>query len=204
MIRVSGEWTLTFTRNFTMFPFEDLTGSGTTTSFAYWILVEKQTLAEGELDLAELQSFMAYHYDSEEQAYEPDSILDDERFKKLQPIAPVTLAERWTPFSMCCEALGDPVLKMRGEGNHSAAMGVWDSTYLGGFEPQDRSEHARHFVFLLRLACSLAEEIKGRIVIFGSPGWSYSHWKNEAFMMNPDTAILMHKAGYFYTDRIAQ
>lgn len=187
-----------------MFPFEELAGSAGPSSFAYWILVERQPLSDSELVLDELASFMSYHYDSEEQAYEPDSILDDERFEKLQPIAPVSLAEGWAPFPLCREILGEPVACARGEGSRAPAMGVWDGRYLGACEPDDRTEHARHFVFLLRLACSLAVESAGRLIVVGAPGWSYSSWKDQYFMMNPDTAILMHRAGYLYTDRIAQ
>jgi hypothetical protein len=50
----------------------------------------------------------------------------------------------------------------------------------------------------------VALQEKGRILIVGSPGWWYAHWKNEVYMMNPDTALLMHEAGYLYSDRIAQ
>ena len=187
-----------------MFTYQELSGKVDSGTFTYWVLVEKEPLSNSEAELDGLKSLMGYHYGSEEQAYEPESLLDDERFEKLQPIAPVTLAEAWAPFELSREILGEPIVSKRGEGSNSAAMAIWNPQFLGGCEPDERSEHPRHFVFLLRLACSLAEELNGRVLIVGSPGWSYSHWKNDSYMMNPETALLMNKAGYLYTDRIAQ
>lgn len=188
-----------------MYEFQELCSNRLTDTFAYWLLAERRTLPESRLSLETLYRWMACHYDIEEQAVEPAALLSDKKLlKHLQPISPITLAERWTPFTLACNILGDPIVHERGNKSLSPAMAVWNPRWLGACEPEDRSEHPRHFVFLLRLACWLAEECGGRVILVGSPGWSYSSWKDEFYMMNPATALILHKAGYLYTDRIAQ
>ncbi|MCB1087018.1 MAG: hypothetical protein KDM63_08230 [Verrucomicrobiae bacterium] len=188
-----------------MYEFNELSGSDVVTTFAYWLLAERKRLPDAEFSLDNLQGWMSYHYDVEEQAYTQNMLKTNKRLlKHLQPVSPVTLAERWTPFSLCKQILGDPLHHERGEGSYSPAMAVWNPKFLGACEPEDRSEHPRHFTFLLRLACSMAEDFGGRVFLVGSPGWSYSSWKNDFYMMNPEAALLMHRAGYHYTDRIAQ
>ena len=81
---------------------------------------------------------------------------------------------------------------------------IWKPQYLGAWAPKELDRDARHFAFLLRLTCSAAIAEKGKVLLIGSPGWSYSSWRDQFFMMNPGTALLMHKAGYLYTDRIPQ
>ena len=189
-----------------MFTFEELCGSDYDTTFAYWVLVERKPLPKNSASLDSLNSWMSYHYEVEEQAYKSRMLRTNKDLlpKFIRLIAPVTLAERWTPFAEASAALGKPLRAERGQGTHAPALGIWKPQFLGGCRAGDPSEHVRHFVFLLRLACSVALQEKGRIIIIGSPGWSYSSWRNRFFMMNPDTAVLMHEAGYLYTDRIAQ
>ncbi len=187
-----------------MYSFEELSYQKTTKSFAYWLLVEKREQNKEEYDLSALSSFMSYHYGQEEQVYD-EGILEDSFFESFHPVAPVTLTERWSSFALCNELLGNPITKAREtDGQYCSAFGVWNSGYLGEMDPMNLSEHPRHCVFLLRLACALAEEHSKRILLVGTPGWSYSHWRNKEFMMNPDTSLLLHQAGYLYTDRIAQ
>ena len=59
-------------------------------------------------------------------------------------------------------------------------------------------------LLLAGLACSLALNQNGRVLIVGSPGWSYQHWREKRRMMNPGISVLMHECGYLYTDRISQ
>jgi hypothetical protein len=190
-----------------MFTFEELSSSKSITTFAYWILVERRPLPERFATLDYLRSWMRFHFDVEEQVCIAERLLSTDKNllpKFIRLIAPVTLAERWTPFSLATEILGEPARAERGVGFTSPALAIWNPIFLGACKPADRSEHARHFTFLLRLACSAAVEERGRVIIVGSPGWSYSSWKDKSFMMNPDTALLMHRAGYLYTDRICQ
>ena len=189
-----------------MFDFAELTNGDDISTFAYWVIVERKTLPKDAGTLSALKNWMSYHYGIEEQAYTPKMLRTNKELlpKYVRLIAPVTLAERWTPFSQAIEILGQPIRAERDGGSYSSAMCTFKPKFLGPCQPKDRSEHARHFVFLLRLACSVALQEKGRVTIVGSPGWSYQGWKDDFYMMNPDTALLMHEAGYLYTDRIAQ
>jgi hypothetical protein len=189
-----------------MFSFAELSTSDVVSTFAYWVIVEKKPLPKNSGTLDSLKSWMSYHYDLEEQSYTPKMLRTNKELipKFVRLIAPVTLAERWTPFSQAIEILGQPLRAERGEGSNSSAICTFEPQFLGRCQPEDRSEHVRHFVFLLRLACSVALQEKGRVTIIGSPGWSYRTWKDDFSMINPDTALLMHEAGYLYTDRIAQ
>ena len=189
-----------------MFTFDELAEDDQIDTFAYWVLVEQMPIPSEFADLNVLKRWMSYHYDAEEQAYTAQMLRtnDDLVPHYIRFVAPVTLAERWTPFQMAINLLGSPIRAERGEGMWSAAICTFQPKFLGGSEPKDRSEHARHFVFLLRMACSVALRENSRILIIGSPGWSYRYWKDQFYMMNPDTAVLMHEAGYLYTDRIAQ
>lgn len=189
-----------------MFSFSELSTSDVDTTFAYWVFVERKQLPKDAGKLDALMSWMSYHYDVEEQAYTPKMLRTNKELlpKYVRLIAPVTLAERWTPFAQAIEILGQPIRAERGEGSDSSAICTFAPQVLGLSQPEDRSEHVRHFVFLLRLACSVARQEKGCVTIIGSPGWSYRGWKDNFYMMNSNTALLMHEAGYLYTDRIAQ
>jgi hypothetical protein len=191
-----------------MFTFEELTdGDKIIKSFAYWLLVERRPLPAKLGSLAYLKNWMSFHYEVEGQVYKLAMLRTDKDLlpKYIRLISPVTLAEKWTPFSLGAELLGEPERKERQEkGSYAAALAVWKPEFLAGAQPGCSTEHARHFAYLLGLACSAAIEAKGRVILIGSPGWSYSGWKDSHFMMNPSTALLMHEAGYLYTDRIAQ
>lgn len=189
-----------------MFTFAELSTRDDVATFAYWVIVEKRALPKEAATLESLKRWMSYHYDVEEQAYTSKMLRTNKELlpKYVRLIAPITLAERWAPFSKAVEILGRPIRAERSEGFHAAAICTFEPKFLGSCLPEDRSEHVRHFVFLLRIACSVALQEKGRVTIIGSPGWSYSSWKDQVYMMNPDTALSMHEAGYLYTDRIAQ
>ena len=189
-----------------MFEFRELTsGDGDVDTFAYWVLVLKKLLPRKCASVDYVKSLMSRHYDIEEQAYTPRMLRTDKKlfYSYLQPIAPVTLALKWSPFALARSALGTPIRREKGSGTRSPALAIWKPKYLGAWEPKDLAEDHRHFVFLLRIACSAAIAAKGRILLVGSPGWSYSNWREER-MMNPGTVLLMHEAGYVYTDRMPQ
>jgi hypothetical protein len=117
------------------------------------------------------------------------------------------LAERWTPFALAKSILGNPVASAIGEpmmDGSMPAMAVWEAECNDYFKPECQSEHPRHFVFLLGIAHWCAREEGGRIVLIGRPGWSYDGWRSEWGMMHPMAALAMHRAGYIYTDRVAQ
>jgi len=180
--------------------------AGATTTFAYWLLVEKKKLKDAKIDLDALSSWFSYHYDVEEQATSKKRVLSTSEYSKhFRPVSPITLAQEWTPYSLAIDALDAPLINKREETNfHPFTLAVFQSKFLGAWDPKIENEHEDHFAFLLRLAASLAEMNTGRIFLIGSPGWSYDSWKNKFKYMNPDTAICMNQAGYIYTDRIAK
>ena len=93
-----------------MYDFDELCGSDVTTTFAYWLLAERKTLPESEFTLENIKGWMSYHYDIEEQAYTSKMLQTNKRLlKHLQPVSPVTLTERWSPFSLACDILGNPI-----------------------------------------------------------------------------------------------
>jgi len=189
-----------------MFKFEELTSrDGVFDTFVYWILVLQKPLPKSCASVQALKELMSYHYDIEEQAYTLEMLRTDKRllFSYLRPIAPVTVAWKWTPFDLAKSILGSPLRREKGRGSQPPALAMWKPKYLGAWGPKKLSEDARHFAFLLRIACSAAIAAKGKVLLVGAAGWSYSSCREE-LMMNPDTALLMHEAGYVYTDRIPQ
>jgi hypothetical protein len=189
-----------------LYPFEELCSSPIATTFAYWVVVERKPLPVEAASLDSLYHWMSYHYDVEEQASEMESFVTSEKYTpdNIRIIAPVTLGERWSPFTLATQLLGMPLRKERGSGSHSRAFGIWSPKAVDRSLYAPTGEHERHFVFLLALACSVALKQNGRIIIVGSPGWSYKQWRDEFRMMNPEVGLLMHASGYLYTDRIAQ
>lgn len=191
-----------------LYPFDELCTSPDVTTFAYWVLVEREPLPEEAATLDALYYWMSHHYDVEEQASTEDSFITNDRCmpRYIRLIAPVTLAERWSPYTLANTLLGRPFRAERGNnGSHSRALGIWEPKVVdhpSAHAPKDL--HERHFMFLLGLACSVAKKQSGRVIVVGSPGWSYQHWRDETRMMHPNVAVLMHEHGYLYTDRIPQ
>lgn len=175
-------------------------------SFAYWLCRLRKEPKGFEMLADNLQRVMSFHYDVEEQAYTPEMLNSSPKLipKYLAPIAPVTLAAGWSPFPMARAILGRP--EQRGiapKGSfHRGAFAVWKPRYLGMDDLPKMTAHEKHFVFLLRLAASAALAAKCRILLVGSPGWSYEHAVKN--YMNPETSVLMHEAGYLFTERVAR
>jgi len=188
-----------------MYTFEELSGNKATTSFAYWLLVERRTSPLELLAPEVIGPVMSYHFDIEHAAENSRILRHSPQLRYLQPVAPVTLAYKWAPFKLAEDILGTAVhISREPDIYYPTAVAVWRPRYLGEYIPADRSEHPCHFTFLLRLACSLALENKGRVVLVGKPGWSYTSWRDRVVMMNPDTSLVLHSAGYLYTDRVSQ
>lgn len=148
---------------------------------------------------------MSYHFDVEEQAYTPKMLNSrpDLIPKYLTPIAPVTLAQRWSPFPLAASILGEPEHHDATEPCYGqAAFAVWTPRYLGADRIPTATIDEAHFVFLFRLAASAALASKSKILLVGSPGWSYESAAEQ--YMNPDTAVMMHNAGYLFTERVSR
>jgi hypothetical protein len=164
-------------------------------TFAYWLLVLHDASSLYAQDADEAQSVMAYQYDVEEQGNldgeGPEGSLVPTIFA---PIAPVTLALLWSPFSAAIEALGQPL--------HFDAKG---GDTLAVFTPQVLPESfgltsdERHFSFLLHHACARALNEKALVLLVGSPGWAYD---SEDFLeKEPEVRKQMEDAGFVYTLR---
>jgi hypothetical protein len=168
-------------------------------SFAYWLCRLHREPKPSEFTAERLKRAMSHHFDVEEQAYEPKQLNSPPDLipKVLTPIAPVTLALRWSPFPMTHSVLGEPVVHAR---DREAVFAVWNPRYLGADSLQATSADESHFVFLLKLAASAAIAGKSKILLVGSPGWSYS--PAVGHFMNPGTALMMHDAGYLFTERV--
>src|SRR5688572_23809257 len=82
-----------------------------TSTFAYWLGVLSNPSAHVALDADEACAVMSYQYGSEEQAIDEDGLrgYPDIIPAVLHPVAPVTLALRWSPFPSAIDALGAPV-----------------------------------------------------------------------------------------------
>jgi hypothetical protein len=180
-------------------------GDGLPNSFAYWLCRLRKKPKPQDFNASTLENRMSYHYEVEEQAYMPKMLNSSPDLipKYLAPIAPVTLAYRWSPFPMAFSLLGKPEYhEVSDPGRSRTAFAVWKPKYLGADEIQAKTIDEAHFLFLLRLAASACLAAKCRVILVGKPGWSYEHAVTR--LMNPDTAIMMHNAGYLFTDRVSR
>jgi hypothetical protein len=190
--------------NSSLYDFEALktasfgTGATWLTTFAYWLGVlsdpESNTARNGD----HVGSIMSCQYDVEEQAFKLDDLRGNDKFipSIFQPVAPVTLALRWSPFPTAFAALGEPIHVHQGKVAKTVAL----------FRPVERPSFAaakcddeRHFQFLLDHASERAMRTKRWVMLAGAPGWSY---ESEDFIAdNPDIQKLMADFGFVYFAR---
>jgi hypothetical protein len=167
-------------------------------TFAYWLLVLYDASSLYARDAYEAQGAMSYQYDVEEQGNlegnSPEGRLIPDIF---MPIAPVTLALRWSPFPTAIKALGQPL-----------HIDIKQSDTLAVFMPQVVPEtlgltlDEQHFSFLLHHACVRALKENALILLVGTPGWSYDSETSEDFLMEePEIRKLMEDIGFVCTLR---
>lgn len=175
------------------------------TSLAYWIGTLHKPLPRSFSTAPALASAMSLHFDIEEQCCDEEHLRTspDLLFKVFRPIAPITLAERWSPMPMLVRLFENPVqhgaeLSKKGM---RPAFAVFNPVYLGDSEFNPSDAHERHAYYLARLAASRAQEEKARVLVVAQPGWSYSEAR-EAGYMNPQSALFMHRVGYLFTERL--
>lgn len=188
-----------------MYSFEELKPDKWSKSLAYWIGTLHKPLPEAFTTADALASAMSLHFDIEEQCCDEEHLRTepDLLFDIFRPIAPITLAERWSPIPMLVTLFENPIQHGTDLTRDETlpAFAVFNPTYLGDSEFVPGNVHERHAYYLARLAASRAEEEKARILIVAKPGWSYSHAKEEGFM-NPQCALFMHRVGYMFTERV--
>jgi hypothetical protein len=189
-----------------MYAFKELKpGSNWCTSVAYWIGTLHRPLPKSHSTSASLAAAMSMHFDIEEQCCDEEHLRTTPEllFEVFRPVAPVTLSERWTPFRMFLTLFENPI--RHGVDTEKqfrrSAFAIFNPVYLGDSEFRPKNRHEEHALFLARLAASRAEEEKAKILVVAQPGWSYSH-AFEAGLMNPQSALFMHRVGYIYTERL--
>lgn len=174
-------------------------GSGATwlTTFAYWLGVLSDPTNKFARDADEACAAMSYQYDVEEQATELDSLRGYREIipSIFQPVAPVTLALRWSPFPAAFAALGQPVYADRAD--FANTLAVFRPVEAPAFPATTPDEH--HFHFLLTHTCERAIRAKRWVLLAGSPGWSYT--SDNFIADNPDLQQLMADFGFVFYAR---
>ena len=143
-----------------------------TSTFAYWLGVLSDPSAQVALDADEACAVMSYQFGSEEQAVDEAGLRGYPNIIPaiLHPVAPVTLALRWSPFPTAIAALGVPVHLHRAEyGKVLAVFRPVESPSLSA-ETTDQL----HFLSLLQHCSARASRSKRWVFLTGSPGWSYT------------------------------
>jgi hypothetical protein len=146
-------------------------------------------------DADEAQNIMAYQYDTEEQGNleceGPEGSLVTETFA---PVAPVTLALRWSPFPAAITALGRPLHIDAKRGDTLAVFAPQALPKVLGSTPDER-----HFNFLLYHTCTRAFNENALVMLVGSPGWDYD--SEDSLKNEPEIWKQMKEAGFVYTLR---
>ena len=172
-------------------------GGSWVSTFAYWLGVLFDPSAKFAREAKYACEAMSCQFDIEEQATELDSL---RAYPKIipsifHPVAPVTLALRWSPFPAALTALGPPIYTNRGD--FATALAVFRPVEAPTFPATTPDE--LHFQFLLRHACERAIRCKRWVLLAGSPGWSYN---SEDFITgNPDLQQLMADFGFVFFAR---
>jgi hypothetical protein len=173
--------------------------AGYRTSVAYWFGFLKQDLPSDLLEAKRLKSCMTLHFDREEQAWDENHIKSGlhDIFDYFQPIAPVSLAELWSPFPMAIQLLGKPIHSGTSEDSWPAY-----AVFAVPEEPARRSSpssvHAKHFARLTNLCITAAKERhSSQILLVAMHGWSY----RDARRMTTHVRNIMGFAGYRFAER---
>ena len=172
-------------------------GGSWVSTFAYWLGVLSDPSAKFAREADEACAAMSYQYDVEEQATELDSLRGYREIipSIFHPVAPVSLALRWSPFPAAFAALGPPVHTDRGD--FGKALAVFRPVETPTFPATTPDE--LHFQLLLRHACERAIRSKRWVLLAGSPGWSYT---SEDFIAEqPDLQQLMADFGFVFYAR---
>lgn len=168
-------------------------------TLAYWLGLLFKSDSTFSKNAKEACGAMSYHYDVEEQVLDIAELRSSPEIipSVFLPIAPVSLALKWSPFPAACEALGTPVYHDMSEGH---ALAHFFPLHRPTFVAKTPDE--RHFQFLLNRTCERAEANAAKVFLCGSPGWSY---KDEclADFIKEDTELktLMEKFGYVFCGR---
>jgi hypothetical protein len=168
-------------------------------SVAYWLGILKKDLPAAFHTPKALAAAMSFHFDIEEQAWDVEHIRStpDLLFEIFAPIAPVSLAEAWSPFPFAVSALGSPLEAAIDEGSgwHRPAFAIFRNPE-GLVLPCPTDHHERHFRRLLGLVADSAGS-GDRVLLVAQPGWSY----DDCDRMTTHVKKLMYAVGYQCVER---
>lgn len=173
------------------------------TTFAYWLCAVERDTSLPPSDV--LASEMSVRYEIEDQVIDPNGFDEIQSIvpAPLLPIAPITLAHRWSPFPAAAKLLGDEVTAKWEENEHRAfGYVIWRPQWLGDAPTRAASRNEAHLRFLLGIAACKAEIMERDLFLFGQIGWSYKG--EEDAPTNPEVALAMLQSGYVYTERVAR
>jgi hypothetical protein len=172
-------------------------GGSWVATFAYWIGVLSDTSHQFARDAVAAGKAMSLQYDAEEQAIELDNLRSDPEIipSVFNPVAPITLALKWSPFPAAFAALGEPLHVDRGKA--AKILAIFRPVAAPTFPASTADE--RHFQFLLRHTCERALATKYWVFLAGSPGWSYE--SKDYIADDPDLQELMSDFGFVYQAR---
>lgn len=173
------------------------------TTLAYWI----GTLTRAGFALVEhaepITIAMALQYDLEQQAGGTGVLFPEGADWRgaFLPVAPVQLADRWSPFPDAAEALGPPSLRVMGLdtfGSRCVVM-AWspDAIVTAPLRATPARGDRQRLRGLLEVSVMRARERDLGVLLAGKPGWSYA----DAYPMTRQTAARMRRAGFVVTDR---
>lgn len=172
------------------------------TTLGYWIGNTESDMPREKLCVSLLSSSMSTQYSIEDQCFadEYDSV-DDFTDKYFNPVAPVTLAQQWSPIPSAEKWLGTPTWK-EVEDSHGwrSAACYWSKTDDSFFDDLvSLNEDVAHFRFLLTLAVTRAMNEGGGILIVCTPGWSYEYAQENPLSVYGYSAL---SAGRLYPERL--
>jgi hypothetical protein len=145
---------------------------------------------------------MSYQYDVEEQAKRTGVVLaqDADWRDQFTPVAPVQLAQTWSPFPAAVEVLGAPdwtSVEWEVMGTQAAAC-AWTS--VEARQPPaihaSTPDHER-FRRLLAVTVMRTNSANRGVLIAAKPGWSYDHARPPRAV----TRQLMERVGFVVADR---
>lgn len=206
-----------------MYTFEDLC-SRKGYPFTYLLGVLRKMPKEADLTADFFTDEFSWIQTREEQSESPkETIAGVDLFKKfVTPSAPLTMTPSWSPFPFAAEILGAPILHGRNEASNASAFAIWTprlvskgtselragdevvatfENYVGESDVDFGGDlNALHFFWLLQMTVERAKEMNGKVLLAGTPGWSYK--SQLEYPTPPHMRLRLLQAGYLYPERI--
>ena len=175
---------------------KDYGGESWCDTFAYWLLVLHDPQSTYAKNAIEACAVMSFQYDVEGQVHNSEMLIGNSELipSVFLPIAPVTLASRWSPFPAAIEALGKPLHVNTHRGKTLAVFEAGEYNLISGSTADEK-----HFGFLLQYAHNKSITSNSLLLLVGSPGWDYD---SDGYLEeSPEIQALMQDFGFVYTLR---